>query len=49
MIDGEPTVKKLKDAHTGYVISTKTSKVKSSPKPKIELNLDELTEGVENA
>lgn len=49
MIAGEPIVKKLKDAHTGYIISAKTSKTKPKPKPETAINLDELTEGVEDA
>ena len=49
MIAGEPIVKKLKDAHTGYIISAKTSKTKPKPKPEIAINLNELTEGVEDA
>ena len=32
MIDGEPQVKKLKDAHTAYV--TSTAKAKPKPKPR---------------
>jgi hypothetical protein len=50
MIDGEPVVRDPKDAHTGYVISTRATPVKSAakPAPKIEL-AEEKEEGVEDA
>ena len=50
MIDGEPAVKKLKDAHTGYVISARATSTKSAakPAPKVEL-AKEKEEGVEDA
>ena len=49
MIDGKPVVKKLKDAHTGYVISTSTVPAKPAVKAVLKVELDEeKEEGVEN-